>query len=169
MIPKILKNFNLTVNGLAYVGRVEELVLPKLSIKMEDYHMGGLDTPLQIDMGMEKLECDMTLSEYDTEVIKLFVPHRDSATAVPLTLRGAFDNENGVTPVVIALLGAWKSLDFGSWKAGEKAPLKISVALVYYRLDIGGDTLVEIDINNMERHINGVEQVGAMHDAVGLF
>ena len=167
MIPKILKNFNLTVDGLAYVGRVEELVLPKLNLKMEDYHMGGLDTPLQIDMGMEKLECELILSEYDSEVIKLF--GSDSETLVPLTLRGAFDDENGVTPVLISLLGAWKSLDFGSWKAGEKAPLKISVAVVYYRLKVGDDTLVEIDVKNMERSINGIEQVGAIRDTIDFF
>ena len=88
---------------------------------------------------------------------------------MPLILRGAFDDENSVTPVLISLQGAWKSLDFGSWKAGEKAPLKISVAVVYYWLDIGGDTLVEIDVNNRERSINGVEQVAAMYDAIGFF
>jgi P2 family phage contractile tail tube protein len=32
MIPKILKNFNLYVDGRGYAGRVEEITLPKLTI-----------------------------------------------------------------------------------------------------------------------------------------
>ena len=86
MIPKILKNFNLFVDGRGYAGRVEELTLPKLSIKTEEIKNGGMDIPIEVDMGMEKLECEFTLSEYDEEIIKLFglrvgVPN-------PLTLRG---------------------------------------------------------------------------------
>ena len=33
MLPKILKNFNVFVDGRGYAGRVEEITLPKLTIK----------------------------------------------------------------------------------------------------------------------------------------
>ncbi len=166
MIPKILKNFSLFVDGRGYAGLVEELTVPKLSLKMDDLYSGGMDAPIDLEMGMEKLECDFTLSEYNTDVINQF-GLRDGAQ-VPLTLRGGIDDENGVTPVVITLRGAWKEADLGSWKAGEKAPLKVGVTLRYYKLEIGGSTLVEVDVPNMVRSINGVDQLADMRAAIGI-
>ncbi len=168
MIPKILKNFNLFVDGNGYAGVVEELTVPKLSVKMDDHYAGGMDAPIALEMGMEKLECDFTLCEYDPAIINLF-GLRDGAQ-VGLTLRGGLDNEdvNTVTPVVVSLRGAWKEIDLGSWKAGEKAPLKVSVTLRYYKLEIDGTELVEIDVNNMVRKINGTDQLESMRSAIGL-
>jgi len=50
MLPKILKNFNVFVDGRGYAGKIDEITLPKLTIKTEEYRAGG--------MGMEKLEAD---------------------------------------------------------------------------------------------------------------
>lgn len=166
MIPKVLKNFNLFVDGKGYAGLVEDLTLPKLSLKMDDLYTGGMDAPIDLEMGMDKLECDFSLCEYNTDVIKQF-GLRDGAQ-VSLTLRGGLDDETGVTPVVVALTGAWKDLDLGSWKAGDKASLKVSVTLRYYKLTIGTDELVEVDVQNMIRKIDGVDQLQSMRDAIGL-
>ncbi|WP_185234486.1 phage major tail tube protein [Teredinibacter franksiae] len=166
MIPKVLKNFNLFVDGRGYAGRVDEVTLPKLSLKTEEFKGGGMDVPIELDMGMNKLECDLTISEYDVEIIKMF-GLREGAQ-VPLTMRGGLDGESGVTPVVINITGAWRDLDFGGWKAGEKAPLKVSVAARYYRLEIDGTELVEIDAENMVRKINGADQLEAMRSALGM-
>ncbi len=56
MLPKILRNFNVFVDGRGYAGKIEEITLPKLTIKTEEYRAGGMDIPISIDMGMEKLE-----------------------------------------------------------------------------------------------------------------
>ncbi|MCG8338698.1 MAG: phage major tail tube protein [Proteobacteria bacterium] len=166
MIPKVLKGFNLFVDGRGYAGRVEELTLPKLSLKTEEIKAGGMDAPIEIEMGMEKLECDMTISEYDPEIIKMF--GLNNGAQVPLTLRGGLDGEEGVIPVVLTLRGAWRELDFGNWKSGENAPLKVSVALRYYRLEINGAELVEIDPENMVRKIDGNDQLEALRGAIGI-
>jgi P2 family phage contractile tail tube protein len=166
MIPKVLKNFNLFVDGQGYAGLVEELTLPKLSLKHDDLYNGGMDAPISLEMGMDKLECDFTLSEYNEAIIKQF-GLRDGAQ-VPLTLKGGLDDETGVTPVVVTLKGAWKDLDMGSWKPGEKATLKAMVCLRYYKLSIGGTDLVEVDVQNMVRMIDGVDQLAPMRDAIGL-
>lgn len=166
MIPKILKNFNLFVDGRGYAGRVDEVTLPKLSIKTEEFKGGGMDVPIELDMGMNKLECDLTISEYDPEIVKMFGLR--SGAQVPLTLRGGLDGEEGVSPVVVTLTGAWRELDFGGWKPGEKAPLKVSVAVRYYRLEIDGQELVEIDAENMVRKINGTDQLEAIRGALGM-
>jgi hypothetical protein len=166
MIPKVLKGFNLFVDGQGYAGLVEDITLPKLSLKREDLYNGGMDAPIDLEMGMDKLECDFTLSEYSEAVIKQF--GLSNGAQVPLTLKGGLDGETGVTPVVVTLRGAWKDLDMGNWKAGDKPTLKASVSLRYYKLTIGGTDLVEVDVENMVRVIDGVDQLAPMRDAIGL-
>ena len=64
MLPKILKNFNVYVDGRGYAGRVDELTLPKLTIKTDEYQWAGMSAPVEIDMGLEKLEMDLTFSDH---------------------------------------------------------------------------------------------------------
>jgi P2 family phage contractile tail tube protein len=85
-----------------------------------------------------------------------------------LSLRGGLDAEAGVVPVIVNLTGAWKDLDTGSWKAGEKAPLNVSVTLRYYKLTMGGQELIEVDVINMVRIIDGTDQLADMRAAIGL-
>ncbi len=166
MIPKILKNFNLFVDGRGYVGLIEDITLPKLSTKMTDLQSGGMDLPLDLAMGMDKMECSFSLFEYDVDIISQF--GLNNGAQVPLTLRGAMDNEEGVTPIIITLKGAWKELDFGNWKAGDKPSLKVSISLRYYKLEIGGEEMVEIDVANMIRKIKGVDQLETTRAAIGI-
>jgi len=56
MLPQILKNFNVFANGVSYAGRAEEVSLPKLTVKTEEFRGGGMDAPVELDMGMEKMD-----------------------------------------------------------------------------------------------------------------
>jgi P2 family phage contractile tail tube protein len=167
MIPKVLKNFNLFVDGQGYAGRVAELIPPKLTVKTIEHRGGGMDSAVELDMGLEKLSCDFTLDEYDTSVLKLF--GLVTGAPVQLTLRGGFDNEaQQVVPVTIQLRGAWRELDFGTWKAGDLTRLKVTVACRYYRLELDGTEMIEIDTVNMVRRIHGVDQLAQLRRAIGL-
>ncbi|WP_264687702.1 phage major tail tube protein [Wolbachia endosymbiont (group A) of Sympetrum striolatum] len=166
MLPKILKNFNVFVDGRGYAGKIDEVTLPKLTIKTEEYRAGGMDIPINIDMGMEKLEADFTFSEYDSELFRLFGLINNNA--VSLTLRGGLQGGSDAESVVINLRGLFKELDFGNWKAAEKATLKCTVAANYYKLTIDGRELIEIDAENMIRKIDGVDQMTSMRTALGI-
>ena len=165
MIPKILKNFNAYVDGRGFAGSVEEVVLPKFSLKTEEFRCGGMDCPVSIDMGMEALTCEMTFSEYDVELFRLFGIVGGNPTA--LTLRGALQSGTDTQSVVIQMRGLIKELDCGSWKAADKTQLKCSVALSYYKLQMDHHECIEIDVENMVRKINGVDQCANIRQALG--
>lgn len=167
MLPSILRNFNLFVDGQGYAGKVDELTLPKLTLKTEEHRAGGMDAPIELDMGMEKLECEFTLSEYAPQVLKLF--GLVEGGVVPLTLRGAEETGDGtIRPIVVNLQGLFRELDSGNWKAGDKAQLKCQIACRYYKLTSDSNELIEIDVENMVRKINGVDQLQAMREAIGI-
>jgi P2 family phage contractile tail tube protein len=168
MLPKILKNFAVFVDGRGYAGKVEEITLPKLTVKTEEYRAGGMDVPIAIDMGMEKLETDMTFSDYDSELFKLF--GIISGNLVALTLRGALQepDKTDAIPVVLHLRGTIRELDFGTWKAAEKATLKMAMDLRVYKLTYNNADVIEIDAENMIRKINGTDQLATFRTALGL-
>ena len=166
MLPKILKNFNLFVDGRGYAGRVDEITLPKLTIKTEEFQGAGMSAPVEIDLGMEKLEMDMTFSEYDPELFKLF--GLTNGSEVAFTIRGALEGNGTTIPVVINARGYFKELDFDSWKPAEKATLKCSVACNYYKLAIDGVELIEVDPINMIRNVNGSDQLSKLREALQI-
>ncbi|SMG67253.1 phage major tail tube protein [methanotrophic bacterial endosymbiont of Bathymodiolus sp.] len=167
MLNDILKNMSLFVDGRGYAGNVEELNLPKLAMKTEEFRAGGMDAPVEVEMGMEKLECDFMLTRVDKDLLKIF--GLAPGNTVPLTIRGALVSDDGTqTPVAVNLQGTLREIDWGNWKAGEKASLKCAVALRYYKLTHGGEVVHEIDIPNMVRIIGGVDQLATTRDALGL-
>ena len=97
--------------------------------------------PIDIDLGMEKLEAEITFSEYDPELFRLF-GIMDNST-VNFTLRGGLQGTGDTEPVVINLRGKIKELDSGSWKAGDKATLKCMIAIFYYKLTIESSFKIE--------------------------
>jgi Bacteriophage tail tube protein len=166
MIPKILKNFNLFVDGTHYAGLVDELSLPKLALKTEEHRAGGMDIPIDFDMGMEKLDCDFTLCEYRPEVLAQLGIYNNPI--IPLNFKGALNDETGVIPVEVEIRGTWRDMEMGSWKAGDKATLKVSITGRYYKLTIDGNDVVEIDSENLLRSIGGTDQLAEVRTAIGL-
>ena len=64
--------------------------------------------------------------------------------------------------------GYVREVDWGTWKPGEKSPLKCMMAVRYYRFLHDGDVLHEIDVDNMVRIVNGVDQLEAQRQALGI-
>ena len=166
-IESVLRDINLFVDGRGYAGKVMEFTLPKLTVKTEEYRAGGMDAPVELDMGMEKLECDFSLDSVDRDALRAW--GLVESEKPPLTFRGALQDKDGtVRAVIVRTRGVIKEVDYGSWKPGEKATLKFMAAVDYYKLEIDGETIHEIDIENYTRIVNGTDQVAARRAALGL-
>jgi len=163
----VLKNLNLFVDGRGYAGQLQEFNPPKLTLQTEDARLGGMDTPVELTMGMEKLEADFSLIGYDRNVLGHFGV-REGAQ-VPFVVREGLESRDGtVTPVKHTMRAKIKELDSGTHKPGEVAPLKAMLALSYYKLEHGGVVIHEIDPENMVRTINGVDALADMRGALGI-
>ncbi len=166
-IDNQLKNCNLFVDGRGYAGRLKMLTLPKLALKTEEHRGGGMDAPIEIDMGMEKLEFSATLSSVDPEVLKGWgLTHGASPS---LTVRGALESEFGaVARVEARLSGKIAEVDHGDWTPGEPAALKFRQAVTRYEYRHNGAVLHKIDVQNMIRMIDGVDRLTEQRAALGI-
>ena len=167
MIVDILRNISLFVDGRGYAGQVDECIPPKLTVKTEDFRAGGMDGTVEIDQGLEKLEATLQMSGVDRALLEQWGV--TLAAMVPMTIRGALQSEDGtVRAAVIHLRGRIKEIDYGTWKPGEKVPMKAMVSVWYYKLEHGGATIHEVDVENMIRIVNGVDQLAEMRAALAI-
>lgn len=167
MIPQMLSNTNLFVDGVSFAGDVPSLTLPKLTVKTEAHRGGGMAGEIEMDMGLEKLEASWTSTGVRREMMKYF--GLSDQTGCNAVFRGAFKELKGqITPVIATLRGMLKEVDPGDWKAGDKAEMKYAMAVTYYKLEIDGRVMYEIDMVNAVRVIDGVDQLAAERSALGL-
>ncbi|MGP3789414.1 phage major tail tube protein [Pseudomonas sp. B392_1p] len=167
MIPETLFNMTMFLDGTNFAGDVLSVTLPKLKVKTEEHRAGGMDAPIDMDMGLEKLEAGFSCSGARSEVLGKFGLADQSAFFG--NFRGAFKGQKGKVKKVIATFrGQLIEVDPGDWKPGDKAEFKYGVSLSYYKLEID-DTLVhEIDPANAVRVVNGVDQLAAVRTALGM-
>jgi P2 family phage contractile tail tube protein len=168
MLPRTLRNYSLFMDGVGFAGRITELTPPTLGIQAEEYRGGGMDAPVEIDMGMEALEMSFTLAEYDVDVLKQFGLYDQNATQ--FTVRGALQrngSEDAVS-VVINVTGHIKSFDPGAFEAGALTEANFTVGCRYYKVAIANEELIEIDIENFKRIVNGTDQLASLREAMGL-
>lgn len=167
MIPQTLTNMNLFVDGKGYAGVATEVNLPKLKRKTEDHRAGGMDGPVKIGMGMEMLEASFSLSGISPDVLVFFGLADD--TAFSGSFRGAFKNLKGA---VVAAVATWRGMleemDPGSWKSGDKSESKFNCPLTYYKLEVDGQVIYELDPTNCIRIINGNDEAAAERAAIGM-
>ena len=166
-VTDVLRNLNVVIDGRGYAGRAEEVTPPKLTIKTEDVRHGGMDAPIGIDQGQEKMEAMVKFGSVDRDLLRLWGVVTGGRIA--MTLRGALVSEDGtVTAIVMEMRGAVVEVDWGSWKPGATGTMTLKLEPRYYRLTHGGEEVCEVDVLGMKRVVNGVDQLAAQRGAIGL-
>ena len=165
---QVLKNFALFVDGRVYAGECDEVNLPKLTVKTEEFRAGGMDVPLDMDMGMEKLELSFSMVSYAPDILQLMGAGLNSD--VSLTFRGALVGHDNPLPqaMLVVMRGRLKEHDPGTHTAGGKPALKFTASLSYYSLTINGIPCVTIDVRNLIRQIGSVDHLAAIRSVLGI-
>ena len=167
-LPRKLKRFNVFVNGMNYLGECVEITLPKLTRKMEDYRSGGMSGPVDIDLGREKLELEVTYGGFMQSVLEQFGIGK--LEGVMLRFAGSYqrDDSGDCDAVEIVVRGRAQEIDFGNAKAGDNSEFKTKYSLSYYKLTVNGSDLVEIDLVNLVEKIGGVDRLVEHRRNIGL-
>ncbi|BFM16262.1 phage major tail tube protein [Maricurvus nonylphenolicus] len=168
MLPSKFKNLNLFLDGVGYQGQIEEIEIPKLAIKTEEYVGGGMGGPVDLDMGLEKMVAMLTFGGFMEELAKRF--GQAGVDGVPLRARGAYENDQtlAVDSVEIVMRGRLSELDIGTWKRQENNNFKTALPLAYFKISLNDKVLIEIDMLNLKFVVDGVDRYEEMRNALGL-
>lgn len=168
MLPSVLKNFNLFNEGASYMGVAEEVKLPKLKRKMEDFRGGGMNGPVKVDLGQEGLEMEFTAGGIMAQVLQQYGATK--AAGIGLRFAGAYQRDDTavVQAVEVVVRGRHEELDMGDAKGGDKGKTVIKSTLSYYKLSIDNKAVIEIDLLNMIEVVNDVDMLAEQRKAIGL-
>jgi P2 family phage contractile tail tube protein len=151
-----LKNFTLFIEGFGYAGAIEEIQLPTLKIKTDEHRVGGMDAPLDLDMGMEKLEASFTLTKLDPYALSML----GASPSPKWSARGSIiDDQGNERPAIAKAQGICTASEPSAFKSGEKATYKFSFTLHFYEYAVDGEEVYFIDVKNMVRRIGGIDQL----------
>lgn len=167
-LPNALKNFNFFNDGGSFMGVAEEIKLPKLSRKFEEFRGGGMDGPVSIDLGQEKMEMEFTCGGFVEDIFKQY--GNTKAAGVMLRFAGAYqrDDTGDVKAVEIVVRGRHQEIDTGDAKNGDKGKTTVKSALSYYKLTVDGKEVVEIDLLAFIFKVDGKDMLEAQRKAIGL-
>lgn len=169
MLPKVLRNFNVIVEGRPLAGIAEELKLPDLERKTEEYRASGMLAPVSLDLGMELLTLEFTLTEFNSDVLKAWgVTDAGGINTRFMGAARADDSNAGVDAIEISVRGRWKKIEQGNAKNSDMAKMKVQMPLVYYRYNLNGETLIEIDVVNGKEVVGGVDRSADVLKALGI-
>ncbi len=164
-LPRKIRNFNVFIDGRSYFGIATEAKLPQPKLQTEAHRGAGMDGPVGIDMGMEGMSAEVTMSEWDPTLLKML-----GTTGNRLVLRPVAESsvDTGTDAIVATIGGLFTSTEFGDLKPGADTPLKLMIDVRYYRLTVNGAEVHEIDFANGKRVIGGVDQLRGIRRAMGL-
>jgi P2 family phage contractile tail tube protein len=167
-LPRKLKDLMLFNAGIAYVGEVSSVTLPKLSRKLEAYRGGGMDAEVKVDLGQEAMEMEFTCGGLMLDVLRQFGVM--TAAGVMLRFAGAYqrDDSGAVDKVEVIVRGRHEEIDMGEAKGGEDTEFKVKSSLAYYKLVVNGRTEIEIDPINMVLIVGGVDRLAERRAALGI-
>lgn len=168
MLPQKLKNFRVFNDGQDYLGIASEIELPKLKMAGEEYRGSGMLAPVDIDLGLEKLEMSATYGGLVVGVLRQFGLTR--VDGAMLRFVGAYQGDSTATQATAAELvvrGRHMELDPGNAKAGEDTEWKVNSTLAYLKWTINGAVEVEIDVINNVYMIGGTDRMAAVRAILG--
>lgn len=70
--------------------------------------------------------------------------------------------------MTVDLHGGFKKNTLGTWKAGDLTQNEAEMSIRYLKIQIQDTVVVEIDIDNMIRIVNGVDQLASIRTAMGM-
>jgi len=158
---EISKVFNARVyiDGVDFIAKAEEVDLPKVQFKFVDAKGLGLYSEFQLPSGLEKMEAKIKFNSLYPEFIALA---SDPFTVRYVIVRGSNQHwtQQGVSqelPIKAELRGIFKEFEQGNLKIAEAPTPEATLSVMYYKLQVDFQDVLEIDVINNIYRVNGMD------------
>lgn len=155
-----ITNANVYLEEGPLFGKLEEVTLPSLKMKMQEMNALGMYGSVEVPVGMEVLELKLKWNCIYPENLSAFNPLKSTRLIVKANMQthsplGVLLN----TAVTVFLSGSFKELPLGTIKPGQKQDgLETVMTVYYYKLQVNGIPIQEVDVYN-NIFVVGVEDV----------
>lgn len=151
----ILRNATIFVDRNSRIGQAREITLPTPEVAVEEFRNAGMVKARDVNLGYSKLESSWVETAFDPAVLGLFGLAPGIVRDFMVT--GALVDEDGtVTNATAYKTGFLRQFDPGGWEPGSKAETTFNLSIHTFKLEIGGQTIIEMD--DFDVKIRGVSQ-----------
>lgn len=167
-ITQQCQDLNIFFNDGDWAGRIEGYSPPELSSQVDEYRAAGMDGSIALRTGQDLMESEVVFKGYHEDVYVSW--GIADSTQQTIEVRGALQNYTGeVKPIIFTQTGpVVKVMGDQIQGQGEVPEMTLTQNPHYFKIEIDGTTLVEIDILNSIRIVGGVDQLEAIRGAIGL-
>ncbi len=152
-----LTNANVYLDGVSYLGRVEELDLPKVKSKMIDHKALGMVGETEFPSGFEKMESRLKWSAFYPEAFGVALNPTKVYNLMARCNLETYTPQGRLTqlPVVYSTAGIFKDMDLGQFRQNETVTMECMMTVYYAKLIVAGATLFEVDVLANIYKVNG--------------
>lgn len=148
MSKYIRKAQGLYIDGKEKIGSMTEYTPPVLEEITDDFRAGGMPVAVPVSLGLNPLSASISVTE-DPEILTLFGVKRNHHLAVFVRALIEDDETGDKKEVVEELRGKFTKVDRGTLNTGNINGTTMEMKLSYYKYEIDGKTITEIDPKNM--------------------
>lgn len=168
---KSLYQANIYADGNSLLGKAEEITLPGVKGKYRDVKVLGLLFDLELPSGFEKMNGKLKWLSLDPDVVAQCGSIFQSVQLQVRSSLEGWDSSGRSSEVSVAAFmtvrfkDALPSLDI---KPGENPDQESEYSCTYYRLEINGIPVIEVDVINNIYFLNGVDQNATYRNNLGI-
>ncbi len=167
---KKLFNANIYVDGNSYLGRAEEVNLPEIMAKMVEHKALGMVGTIELPSGWEKMEGSIKWNSFYPDVMKKAA---NPFTMYQVQLRGSLEDwtsagRTGEAPYVCFMSIQFKGMPAGGFKQQENAEFESQLNVLYIRLEVDGQPIVEFDPLANIYKVDGVDVLSQYRNNLGV-
>lgn len=165
-----ITNANVYVNGKSFLGRAEETGPPSIKYKYADHKALGMFGEMEHPVGIEKMEHKIKWNSLYPDVLKQV---GNPFQAIDMQIRSSSDVYEGNTrvaqqSVVIYLKANAKEFASGTFKPQEYDGPESTFSASYYKLEINGEVITEIDVEANIWSVDGVDLMAQQRENLGI-
>lgn len=167
MIPSLIQDSAIKINGSEKIVGVANFQLPELSFKEEEINVLGLGAYKEVLKSMpESMSTTLKFLGVDKTALKLKIGKK-----VDLVVAAAIQQENedeiGEIALYATIRGVIKDHKFGEISSGGKLEPEITINLSYFKLEIDDNVLYEIDQKNSVLIVDGEDLRAGINAIIG--
>ncbi|WP_297889757.1 phage major tail tube protein [Sulfurihydrogenibium sp.] len=171
MAIEIAKVFNARVyiDGTDFIAKAEEVELPKLKFTFADTKALGLYGASELPTGIDKMEAKIRFNSTYPDFLSIA---SDPFTSRTVIVRAPYQvwTQQGVaktSSLKAEIRGFFKEFDSGKFKRGDSAESEATLSVLYFKLEIDGQEIVEVDTLNNIYKVNGQDKLQDYRTAIG--
>lgn len=161
---------NVYVNGASTHGTASEVTPPEVSAQMTDYNSLGMVGTAQFFNGFEAMEASIKWNFPSNDVMRACADPQQAVDLMVRSSKAEYDSAGVSTeaPIVIFMRGFPKKTAVGGFKKGEDTSPETTFGINYYKLEVDGEEIVELDVLNNIYKVDGIDVLSARRANLGI-